>query len=238
MTARAAVLVAALAAPCGATEVVALPQPGALGWRPLTFPKVARRTVYTVVEEDGVRALRADSDCAASAVALPLDKVDLLSTPRLRWRWKVERPLKVANERVKAGDDFAARVYVTFRFDPRTASFSARVRHRIARALFGAELPGHAVNYVRSSTEPAGAVWDNPFAAESKTVSLGPGQVGAWATEEVDVAADYRRLIGGDPPPLMALAVMTDADNTCQHAVAYFADFTFLPARGPDQEGE
>src|SRR5262249_2479433 len=41
---------------------IALPPPD--GWRPLTLPKVRRRTVYTPSVIDGVRSVRADSDCA------------------------------------------------------------------------------------------------------------------------------------------------------------------------------
>lgn len=223
--ARLAAVAVALAVPCPAADPVRLPPPGRDGWKPLTLPKVARRTTYTALDQDGHSVVRADSDCAASALALPLDGVDVTATPRLHWRWMVERGLTVANERVKAGDDFAARVYVLFRFDGRHASLPARVRHRIAALLFGADVPGHAINYVRSSAEPAGRTWDNPFASESKMISLGPAVPGAWTAEAVDVVADYRRLVGGDPPPLMALAVMTDSDNTCQRAVAYFADF-------------
>ena len=30
------------------------------------------------------------------------------------------------------------------------------------------------------------------------------------------------------PPPALAIPVMTDTDNTCQQATAYYADFRFL----------
>jgi hypothetical protein len=228
--ARLVAVAVAIAVPCPAAEDIVLPAPAREGWHPVTFPKIRRRTVYTPVEVDQVQAVRAESDCAASALALPLDRIDVRATPRLRWRWKVERGLDVADERVKAGDDFAARVYVMFHFDGEHASLARRARHRIALLLFGTEIPGKAINYVRSSHEPRGATWDNPFTAESKMVSLGPAPGDAWTTEEVDVVQDYRRLVGEDPPALLGLAVMTDSDNSCQHAVAYFAAFTFLPA--------
>jgi hypothetical protein len=200
----------------------------------LTLPKVRRRTVYAAVDVDGVPAVRADADCSASALALSLESLDARATPRLRWRWMVERPLRPTDERVKAGDDFAARVYVLFQFDPAHASFATRARHRVARLLFGTDVPGKAIDYVRTSREPRGATWESPFTADARMVSLGQARPGVWTTEEVDVVADYRRLVGEEPPPLVAIAVMSDADNSCQHAIAYFADFAFVPAA---QEG-
>ena len=87
------VLLAALtwATAVAAIEIVLSP-PGADAWRVLDFPKIPRHTSYTVVDSDGVDAFRAQADCSASARYLPLDHVDLAQTPRLSWRWKIERP--------------------------------------------------------------------------------------------------------------------------------------------------
>lgn len=210
-----------------ATESL-VPPPGRTGWQPLVFPRIPRTTRYTPVAIDGLEAVRAESDCAASALLHPLTDVDLARTPHLRWQWKIERGLTVANERVKAGDDFAARVYLLFRFDAARATLAQRLRHRLGTMLYGEEVPGNALNYVWTSDEPAGARWQNPFSAEAEMIALGRGPLTDWAAAEADVAADYRAAFGHEPPPLLALAVMTDADNTCQQAVAYYADFRFV----------
>lgn len=202
----------------------ALPAPGGEAWEPLALPKVERATSYEPVTVDGRAAVRSRSDCSASALVLPLADVDLESHPRLRWRWRVERSPHVDDERVREGDDFAARVYVIFPFEPEHASFLARMRQRLGRALYGDRVPGSALNYVWSS-QPAGSTWDNPFAASSKMVSLGDGPLGEWRAEDVDVRADFERLFGRPPPRPSGLALMTDSDNSCQAAEALFADF-------------
>ncbi len=209
-------------------QEVRLPAPGAPGWRPLELPKVKRMTRFTPLEVDGRAAVKAESDCSASALIYPTPDIDLARTPRLQWQWKVEQGLAAHDERVKAGDDFAARVYVLFRFDPAHASLWERARHRIGTQLYGDDLPGDALNYVWSSVEPAGSQWDNPFVASSKMIARGHGQRLDWGTETVDVAADYLAIFGHQPPPVLGVALMTDADNTCQRAVAYFADVRFL----------
>ena len=213
-----------------AGEIV-LPPPGGDGWRPLTLPKVKRHSTYTPVDEGGIAAVRAESRCSASALTYPLEGLDLTRTPRLRWRWRVERGLSIAGERVKTGDDFAARVYVLFRFQPERASFFERARNRLGRALYGREIPGNVLNYVWTSAQEPGAAWRNPFASVSLMISLGRGPLPSWRDEDVDVAADYRAHFGHDAPPVLGLALMSDSDNSCQEAVAYFADFRFLSAK-------
>jgi len=225
--ALAAGLLLRLAAPARALEV-RLPPPGSDGWRPQALPRVARATRYDPFVEDGVAGVRSRSECSASALLLPLPEIDLQRTPRLRWRWKVEDPLPPHPERSKAGDDFAARVYVMFRFDPAHASLLERARHRLAALLYGPDVPGNALDYVWTTGEPAGARWSNPFTDAAWMISLGRGPLPVWRTEEVDVTADYRARFGTAPPAVLGLALMTDSDNGCSRAGAAFADFAFL----------
>lgn len=206
---------------------VPVPAPGSDAWQPLTFRRVERHTRYTPVIADGKPAFRAESECAASALALSLDATTLDRAPLLRWRWKVETALESRDERSRDGDDFAARVYLLFRFEPEGASWFERSRRAIGERLYGAELPGNALNYVWSTREARGAAWTNPHSEYARMVSLGPAERGRWREEEVDVVADYRRQFGDDPPELMGLAIMTDSDNTCSRAAALFSGFEF-----------
>jgi len=207
-------------------EELKLPAPGMPGWQTLDFPRIEKHTRYAMVTEDGMSAVQAVANCSASALYLPID-VDLAKTPWLQWKWKVEQPLPPHNEQEKAGDDFAARVYVMFAFDAARASWWQRLRHRMGKMIYGETIPGAAINYVFSTSAPAGETWDSPFAAESKMVSLGTGPVGKWLDESANVASDYRRYFGASPPRVLGVAIMTDSDNSCKRAVAYYADVRF-----------
>jgi hypothetical protein len=227
---RALRLLAALAVIPISASAKPLPAASSDAWRPLEFRSIEKHTRYAKAPDEGEAALRATSECAASALLLPLDGVDLRETPRLRWRWKVVRPLATqASERAKEGDDFAARVYVSFEFVPERASFLERARYRVGASLYGDDLPGTAINYVWSRQEASGAAWDNPFVASSKMVSLGRAPAGEWRTAEVDVLGDYRRLFGADAPRALFVAIMTDTDNSCAEAEALYSDFELLP---------
>jgi hypothetical protein len=215
-----------------------LPPLGEPPWEALHFPKIDRHTRYELRRsEGGPSSLRSESDCAASAYLLPLEDVDLVATPRLAWRWRIHRGLANDEEQTKAGDDFAARVYLLFEFDPRRASLSARIARRAVLLLYGRELPGEAINYVWASRMPVGARWPNPFSESAHMVVLrtrsdAPG-ASAWHSEEVDLSADRGALLGEPLPRLAGIALMTDSDNSCSRAAAEFADFRLL---GPSDD--
>lgn len=249
-----ALLLAAWAAqPLAATEGVDwLAPPGTSEWADQTFGRIRRHTRYEVVatrtgsDRESEPAYLATSDCAASGKVLPVSNVDLLRTPILRWSWKIVRGLDIADERSQKGDDFAARVYVLFAFDPEAASLPGRLAHRLYSNLFRRPLPGSALDYVFASHLPAGTSWPNPSQASAKMIALRTGSLGAarpltshegWYHESVDVLADHARFIGPDhAPEIVAVAIMTDTDASCARAEALYASFRFAE-RPLAQEG-
>ncbi len=213
--------------PAGADEFP-LSTPGSDDWRPLVFRGIANQTRYTLESFEGMEVAKAESNCGASGLLLRLDAIRLDQTPLLSWRWRVDRGLDLLQEQTKAVDDFAARVYIMFEFDKSRLSIFQRLRHRLAKLIYGEEIPGSALNFVWTSRLPAGTVWDNPFESNAKMIALAQGANQGWRTETVDVAARYRELFRSPPPPLLGLAIMSDSDNSCQRTEARFADFKFL----------
>jgi hypothetical protein len=90
-------------------------------WKPLTFPKIARHTSYTLERRGENFWIKAESRNSASALVKEI-RVDPKLYPILRWRWRVENIIQKGDETKKDGDDYAARVYVNFRYDPEKAS--------------------------------------------------------------------------------------------------------------------
>ncbi|HYB71582.1 MAG TPA: DUF3047 domain-containing protein [Candidatus Bathyarchaeia archaeon] len=201
------------------------------GWEALTFPKVPRHTRYTVVRDGAGWVLRAESEESASGLYHPVD-LDPKVYRVLSWRWKVEGVLQRSDPRVKSGDDFAARVYVAFRYDPATATVWERARFAGFRLFYGRYPPGLALSYVWESRLPVGTVLDSAYTSRSKIVVArsGAAEVGRWVSETHDVYEDYRRIVGGDPPRIVGLALMTDTDDTKDRVVAYYDAITLAPA--------
>ncbi len=180
--------------------------------------------------------LRAESQCGASSMAVPIAELDAERTPLLVWDWRIEKGLAIPNERTKGGDDFAARVIVMFEFDASQATMSERLLHTIAETVRGEPVPGRSLAYVWSSRQAPGEAWENPFRTPTVLISLGRGVSSDWHSVRVDLRRDYRRYWKAEPPPVVGIAVLTDADNTCGHAVASYADFRFEEAGVPTLE--
>jgi hypothetical protein len=226
-----------------AAEGVELPAPGALEWQPQVFPSISKHTRYRVITDapgaDGgaVPLFESDSECAASGMLLPVDGVDLTETPVLSWSWRVIRGLSIEDERSRSGDDFAARVYVLFHFDSESASVAATLSHHISSLASTRPIPGTTLAYVWASRIPVGESWRHPLYGSLQMhalhSSLAEGGLdgtspSTWQSERVDVLADHRRSFGKQSTPrVMAIAIMTDSDNSCQSASAQFAGFAF-----------
>jgi hypothetical protein len=218
--------------PLAALEPEPLPAPGGEQWEPLRFDD-RRHTTYTRVQQGDRTVLRAESECGASGLTLSLGDVDLSRTPLLRWRWRVDQGLDIEDERTKLGDDFAARVYVLFPFEPSRATWIQRLRHGLGGTLFGVEPPGSALSFVWTSRVEPESIWVSPYSTETRLVALARGRSVAWRSEAVDVRHRYRIAFGREAPIPLALGIMTDADDSCQRAVAHYADFRFTAADSP-----
>jgi hypothetical protein len=204
------------------------------GWKPQVFKKKksAKQTVYTVVRDGDTLVVRAESVGAASGIEHEIP-IDLQTYPVLRWRWKVDNIVAAGDPRRKDKDDYAARVYVTFAFEPDKASFGERMRYKTARRFFGG-VPFAALSYIWASSTPVGTVVESPHMGDILklvVVESGPSRIGQWVEEERNVYQDYRRAFGKEPPRVSGVAIMTDTDNTLDRAIAYYGDLVFAKVK-------
>ena len=197
-------------------------------WDPLTFRNIETPTRYSLVTESGITVLKAESSKSASGLIRRFDdrKVNLRETPILRWRWKVANLIKGADITAKEGDDYPARVYVTFHYDADRAGTGMRMQYAMAKALYG-EYPPHAgINYVWDGKARAGTMLPNAYTARAMmfVVESGSRRVGEWVEVERNVYEDYKRAFREEPPPVSGIAVMTDTDQTGESAIAWYGD--------------
>jgi hypothetical protein len=198
------------------------------GWHPLHFPGIRRHTRYTLKQDGGNGVAMAVSNQSASAIFKEIT-LDPKNYPVLTWRWKVEGVLKRGDGRVKSGDDYAARVYVTFLSDTNNASLMARMKRRLAKRIYGIDPPGRAINYIWANRIEKGTSLPNAYSSEAQMIAVesGASEAGKWISEEVDIYRDYKRLFGEEPPHVTGIAIMTDTDNTGERATAYYDDIVF-----------
>ncbi|WP_374692221.1 DUF3047 domain-containing protein [Accumulibacter sp.] len=182
---------------------------------------------------DGVAAVEATAVKSMALLVRQLT-VELESTPVLCWRWRIDAPLLTADLGSKAGDDYAARVYLSFSVPPAALDLATRSKLAIARGLWGASVPDAAINYVWDNKHPVGTLRANAYTERARILVLesGAAHAGRWVSERRDVADDFRRAFGDLPARLTGLAIASDTDNTGESARAGFADFHFVARDG------
>lgn len=194
------------------------------GWMHETLPKVERANTFAVVPDGGISVLRVRS--RASASSLVATSAAAATTARLQWRWKVSGAVAGSDVRSKAGDDYAARLYVLFDLPLARMQLADRLRLQAARSLSGRDIPAAALCYVWGTAQPAGSTAWNPYTDRVRMVVVDSGNDHAmqWRSVQRDLRADWAEAFGGAMPAVSAVAVGADTDNTGGSVDAWFGD--------------
>lgn len=202
------------------------------GWAPWRIDPRKPSTRYALVRNEGIVVVHAQAAASVSGLIHRL-RIDPVAYPLLRWRWKVEQPVAGASARVAAREDAAVRVVVAFHGDHARLEPLEQQRLALAGALSGLAMPYAMLMYIWSEDEAAGSIVTNPRSSRVRMVVVEAGRtrLGRWVDYERDVVADFRRAFGEEPGPIVAVGLLTDADDTRSTASAYYGDISFN-ARG------
>jgi len=198
------------------------------GWKPLTFKKIEKHTTYTLVKDDDAVVVKAVSEASASGLTREM-KINPKEYPIVQWRWKIMNILKKGDVHRKEGDDYPARIYIAFEYEPGKLGFFKKAEFLFARLLYGENLPLAAINYIWESKAPIGTMVPNPYTGRVVmfVVESGSAKLNQWVSEERNVYEDYKKAFGEEPPMISGVAIMTDTDNTGESATAYYGDILF-----------
>lgn len=170
------------------------------GWEKKSFKGETR---YSPAKEDAIPCLRAEANASASGLFYKIT-YDAAAEPILTWSWKVDNLVAKSNAHTKAGDDYPARIYVVF---PSLFFWNTK-----------------ALNYVWATDLPEGTAIANSFTSNAIMVAVenGPAHLGQWRTYRRNIYQDFQKYFGTEPPPVGAIAIMTDTDNTGERASACY----------------
>lgn len=164
-------------------------------------------TQYQVSELDGRAVIEARSRASASGL-IRKQPIDLTQTPWLSWCWQVAERPDVTDEQSKAGDDYAARVYIIVR------------EGRLPWQL-------RVISYVWSSVQPSGTRWSNAYTDRVTMISVrgtDNGPAGEWLCEQRNVLEDIAETFEDPVTHIDAVAIMTDSDDSETQAGAWFGE--------------
>ena len=197
-------------------------------WRMVPY-QGEKPTTYRIAQVGGRVGVEARVDSSMSLMARPVE-INLAEKPILCWRWYVDGPVQKANMTRRNGDDYAARVYIAFDMPDSALSGSTKFKLKMARAMFGKNIPDAAVVYVWDNRQPVGTARKSSYTDRSQLVvaESGASRARTWVTERADVAADFAKAFGNRPGKPVQLAVASDGDNTKSKGHAAFADIHFV----------
>lgn len=198
------------------------------GWQPLNFSGIKQHTDYSLVEDNGTAVIKAISHQSASGLSRAVS-IDPVEYPVIQWHWKVNNVLQKGDVSHKNGDDYPARIYITFALDPDKASYLQRLKYKAAQLIKGKDVPYRAITYIWGSHSQAGTMIENPYTDHVMmfVVEAGDKKVQQWVTESRNVYEDYKKAFAEEPAMISGVAIMTDTDNTGESAVAWYGDIVF-----------
>ncbi len=220
-----------IAAPMQAVQPFSLTSVGEIAppaWEPWVLSRFLARTHYGIVDLDGERVLAARANVSASGLLQPL-AITSNEYPFLNWRWKVPKLIPGANNASRGGDDSPVRVIVAFDGDKSKLDFEDQTLGRTVKMFSGREMPYATIQYIWENQLPPETVLENARTSRSKmlVVESGPRRLGQWLSFKRDLRADFRRLFGEPPGPIIFVGVMTDSNATGTQTSAYYGDIRF-----------
>lgn len=177
------------------------------GWEDKVFTGT---TSYQLFQLKDKKVLMAESQDSASGLIKKMH-VDLKKYPYLNWSWSIENRLDIKNEKIKSGDDYAARIYVVV--DGGIMLWRTR-----------------AVSYVWANEASKGEIWQNAFAGKNAIMMAlrsRQDKTSTWYSEKRNVYEDLKRLFGTEFHFIDAIALMTDTDNSHGQVKSYYGDIYF-----------
>lgn len=156
-----------------------------------------------VVREDGASVFRMSGAGRAAWFYRELSPELAESAGSLDWSWRVVEAPPAADLRAKETDDSPVRVYVVFG--------KPGIFNRAGRIIF----------YTFGNAEPGDFSQASHASDKMHVIRVdGADARRAWRDHSVEPFADYRRIWHRDPPPITAIGVMQDTDQTGERAVA------------------
>lgn len=199
-------------------------------WRLVGLPKgKAPLAQIEVVKLGDDRVLKLATDKSYGTALHELKPVVLGAGSTLGWRWRLEQGIESADLKTKEGDDAPLKVCAMFDMSLDKLSFLERNLLRVARSLSGEKLPAATLCYVWDDKLAVGTQLPNAYSPRLRFLVLDSGnrKLGQWVQHERDLSADLQQAFGHEfstPPPLIAIAVGADSDNTQGRSLSYMGD--------------
>lgn len=211
----------------GACTTAPREPPSAEDWHDVPLPG-KRRTAYRWELTHEGRVLLAQADGSASMYRKRMPRpADTLRDVEFSW-WAQSLP-QGGDVADADASDAAARVLFAFGGDHARLSARNQLMFELARTLTGESPPFATLAYVWDTSAAVGSVITHPRSDRMRKIVVESGRDGLrqWKRYRRTLNSDYRLAFGEAPGPLLAVAVMTDGDNTRSQLTTRYRDISF-----------
>jgi hypothetical protein len=202
-------------------------------WRVMGLPKSHKPlTRFEITQLDGRTVLRVQSNHSYANLIHTLPGEAPAPGTLLRWRWRLDQPLAETDLSRKEGDDSALKLCLLFDMPADKLGFMDRGLLSLARSVSEEKLPAATLCYVWDNNLAVGTVLNNAFTTRIRmlVVDSSATHLRQWVMHQRHVIADFHRAFGNESasgvPPLQAVLVGADADNTGGQSLGYVGDIT------------
>ena len=203
------------------------PSVAAQGWEEITFEDKQSNRYATC----GADCVEIETDVSVSMIGRPVS-TDLSQLPVLTWEWKIEGPVTISDLTTKGEDDRAVAVYVTFPYDPKTATLIEKLLRPVIELVRGPDAPSRVLSYVWGGFGKPGDLIESPSFGSVNAMIICRNEtdpVGSWIMERFNVVADFERAFGITPSRASHVLVGADSDDTGTRTRAFVRNILFAP---------
>ncbi|MBT7731727.1 MAG: DUF3047 domain-containing protein [Rhodospirillaceae bacterium] len=182
-----------------------------LGWQEFTFENKSPNKYSTC----GLGCIEVISQSSVSMLGRSIQK-KLTSNSVLSWEWKILQPVFLSDITLKGSDDRSLALYITFPFDPETASFREKLLRPMVELIEGENAPGRMLSYIWTGYGKADELYKSPFYGGVNVMIVkrnSSDPLNKWQNESVNLVADYQRAFGSKPHKISEILIGADTDD-------------------------
>ena len=182
-----------------------------LGWQEFTFENKSPNKYSTC----GLGCIEVISQSSVSMLGRSIQK-KLTAKSVLSWEWKILQPVFLSDITLKGSDDRSLALYITFPFDPETASFREKLLRPMVELIEGENAPGRMLSYIWTGYGKADELYKSPFYGGVNVMIVkrnSSDPLNKWQNESVNLVADYQRAFGSKPHKISEILIGADTDD-------------------------
>ena len=202
------------------------------GWKPFQLAATKKSTEYTLVNEDGVVALRAVAHGAASAMEFKTT-FDPHKFPMISFKWEVHQGIPSANNADVNKEDSPVRVMIGFDGDTSKLGLKDKFASSLAQTASGQALPYATLMYIWGNKVPLDSITVSGRTSRIRmlAVNVDDKGIGKWQSHTRNMVEDFKRAFGEEPGNVISIQLLTDTDNTGEDCMAFYGDISVGPPK-------